>query len=118
VCQYQGNNSRGIMVSGQGQWQCRWLKAQANVGWFCTDDYDSRLYQYESSVLYDFGFPMYYGRGMRYSVMVRADLGQRLTATAKMGTTHYFDRSSIGSGLQQVDRSSLTDLLLQIRYKL
>ena len=118
VCQYQGNNSRGIMVSGQGQWQCRWLKAHANVGWFCTDDYDSRLYQYESSVLYDFGFPMYYGRGMRYSVMVRADLGQRLMATAKMGTTHYFDRSSIGSGLQQVDRSSLTDLLLQIRYKL
>ena len=118
VCQYRGNSSRGIMLSGQGQWQWHWLKAHANIGWFCTDDYDSRLYQYESSVLYDFGFPMYYGRGIRYSIMVRADIGQRLTATAKMGTTRYFDRSSIGTGLQQVDGSALTELLLQIRYRL
>ncbi len=86
------------------------------VGWFHTDDYDSRLYQYEPSVRYDFSFPMYYGHGLRYALMARADLGRFLVA-AKIGTTNYFDRAVISSGLQQVSRSSMTDLLLQFLYR-
>jgi len=34
-----------------------------------------------------------------------------------VGVTDYFDRTSIGSGYQQVDASSLTDLDLQLRWK-
>jgi len=36
---------------------------------------------------------------------------------AKIGTTNYFDRAVISSGLQQVSRSSMTDLLLQFLYR-
>ena len=114
----EGMNKRGVMVSQQASWQHQWLHADAHVGWFCTDDYDSRLYQYERSVLYDYSFPMYYGRGLRYALMLRADIGTRWMVTAKVGVTNYFDRSVIGSGLQQVNASSMTDLLLQLRYKL
>lgn len=117
VSQLMGQRSYGMMVSEQATWQWRWLKSDIHIGWFCTDDYDSRIYQYESSVLYDFGFPMYYGRGMRYALMLRADLGKRLMATAKVGVTNYFDRNTIGTGLQQVNRSSITDLLVQLRYQ-
>lgn len=117
VSQLMGQRSYGMMVSEQATWQWRWLKSDIHIGWFCTDDYDSRIYQYESSVLYDFGFPMYYGRGMRYALMLRADLGKRLMATAKVGVTNYFDRNTIGTGLQQVNRSSMTDLLVQLRYQ-
>lgn len=118
LSQTRGSNSRGFMLSGQGQWHWRGLKAHAHAGWFCTDDYDSRLYQYESSVLYDFGFPMYYGRGIRYAVMLRVEIGKKLTATGKLGRTRYFDRSIIGTGLQQVEGTSLTDLQVQFRYVL
>ncbi len=108
--------SRGIMVSQQAAWTARWLHVDANVGWFHTDDYDSRLYQYERSVLYDFSFPMYYGHGIRYALRARAILGN-FTLTAKVGVTDYFDRSVISTGLQHIDGSSQPDILLQLRYK-
>ncbi len=109
---------QGVMLSQHVTWQWQWLKADAHIGWFHTDSYDARLYQYERSILYDFFFPAYYGHGLRHSVMLQANVGSRLTAVIKYGTTNYFDRSMISSGLQQVDRSSMTDILLQLRYKL
>jgi hypothetical protein len=112
----KNGRQKGVMLSEQATFKWRWLKADALVGWFHTDDYDSRIYHYEQSVLYDFSFPMYYGHGLRYALMLRANVGQRLTATAKVGTTTYFNRSTTGSGLQQIDRSSMTDLLVQLRY--
>ena len=36
---------------------------------------------------------------------------------AKAGATNYCDRSTIGTGLQQVDHSALTDVELQLRWK-
>ena len=99
-----GEASRGIMVSEQASWKN-------------TDDYDSRLYRYERSIRYDFSFPMYYGHGLRYALLAQAQWG-RWTCAAKIGTTNYFDRAVISSGLQQIDHSSQTDLLLQLQLKI
>jgi len=112
----QVTRSRGLMISQQAVYATGWLRLAASAGWFHTDDYDSRLYQYEPSVLYDFSFPMFYGHGIRYALTARADLGA-LTVTAKAGTTNYFDRASISSGQQLIDRSSMTDVYLQLRYR-
>ena len=114
---FTATTSRGVMVSQQAQWQRSWLQLSAMFGWFHSDDYDVRLYQYERSVLYDFSFPAYYGHGIRYSLMARANLGSRLMLSAKIGTTDYFDRAVISSGLQQIESSAMTDLLFQLRYK-
>jgi len=108
--------SRGVMVSQQASFRYRWLRLQGYFGWFRSDDYDSRLYQYEPSVLHEFFFPAFYGHGIRYSLIARADWG-RLTFLAKIGTTDYFDRAVISSGLQQINASSQTDLLLQVLLK-
>ena len=108
--------SRGLMVSEQVQGQYRWIRLYAGIGWFHTDDFDSRLYQYEPSVRYDFSFPAYYGHGIRYAASVRAAFS-RLTVMAKLGVTDYFDRATISSGLQQINASSQTDLLLQFYYQ-
>ena len=108
-------NSKGVLLSQEATWKYRWLQINANVGWFHTDNYDSRIYLYEKSVLYDNTMSMYYGQGMRYALMARGEIGKRLTLSAKMGVTNYFDRTTISSGLQQVDASSMADLLLQLR---
>ena len=113
-----GKWEQGVMLTQHATWQWRWLKADAHVGWFRTDSYDARLYQYERSLQYDFSFPPYYGHGLRHSLMLQASVGGRFVAVAKYGTTNYFDRSTIGSGLQQIDHSSTTDILIQLRYKL
>lgn len=109
--------SRGWMLAQQAVWKYRSIQLAANVGYFHTDDYESRLYQYERSVLYNFNFPMYYGQGIRYAILGRADIGRHLMLIAKLGVTNYFDRPVISSGLQQVDGSSLCDLDVQLRYK-
>ena len=111
--------SRGWMLGEHAAWNIHpSTKVAGNIAWFHTDDYDSRIYLYERSLLYDFSLPAFYGQGLRYALMIRHQLGHRLTLTAKVGVTDYFDRSVIGTGYQQVNRSSMTDLLLQLRLKL
>ena len=105
------------MLSGQTKWRHRWLTLNAFLGWFRTDDYDSRLFVYERSVQYDFSFPSYYGHGIRYALMAQASLHRFLLA-AKFSVTDYFDRAVISSGLQQVDCSSLPELLVQLRVRI
>lgn len=109
-----GSNSRGLMVSEQAQWHNSWLKVTGTLAWFHSDDYASRLYQYEPSTTYDFSFPAYYGHGIRYALLAQADIGQHVSLATKMGVTNYFDRSTIGTALQQVNQSSMADLLLQL----
>lgn len=113
---FEQQSSYGIMVSENVAFEQSWLRVNLQAGWFHTDDYDSRVYQYERSVLHDLNVPMYYGHGIRYSLLLQAKIGGRLTAMAKLGVTNYFDRSTIGSALQQIDHSSMTDLLVQLRY--
>ena len=49
--------------------------------------------------------------------MTNVYAGKQLTLTAKAGYTHYFDRSTIGSGLQEINSSSMTDLSFQLRWR-
>ena len=118
VVRESGNSSRGIMVGQQARWQKRWMKVMGSFAWFHSDDYDSRLYQYEPSTQYDFSFPAYYGHGIRYALMAQGDIGTHLSLATKLGVTNYFDRTIIGTGLQQVNHSSMTDLLIQLNVKL
>ena len=107
----------GGMVSGTLVYTYRWLRLNGGLGYFHTDSYNSRVYLYESGPLYTYAMTSFYGEGLRYWLMVRAKIGRRLMLTAKAGVTNYFDRSTIGSSLQQVDGSSLADLDLQMRWK-
>jgi len=114
---YQTTRSFGYMLSGRVQYSYRWLTAYASLGYFDTDDYASRLYTYEKGLLYTFAFPMLYGQGIRYSANLRAQLSNNLLLIAKVGTTKYFDRSTISSSYQQINGSSMTDIEAQIKWK-
>ena len=110
-------NSFGYMISENiGYKHDRW-SVIATANYFHTDNYDSRIYAYERGMMYQMSFPMYYGHGIRYALWAQADITSSLQLTAKIGTTDYFDRSAIGSSLQQIDHSSKTDLDIQLRWK-
>ncbi len=118
-CHFAEKNSLGWMVTACGgvtQWH--WLNLAATASYFHTDDYDSRVYAYERSVRYTFSFPSFFGEGLRLALQARADLSDHWMIIAKLGHTRYFDRSTIGTGLQQIDARSMTDLDLQVRLKL
>lgn len=110
--------SSGWMVTQSATWQgFRAIQASAVAAYFHTDDYASRLYAYERGLLYAFSFPAFYGEGVHYGLWVRADVSRKWMFIAKLGVTDYFDRDHISSGKQRIDRSSKTDLELQLRLR-
>ena len=111
-------DDRGIMVSQTIGYQTDKLRLSGGIGYFHTDSNDSRVYLYESGPLYTFGVSQFSGRGMRGWFMVRWQPMSQLQLTAKVATTSYQDRDIIGSGLQQIDASSMTDIDLQVKWKL
>lgn len=110
-------NSFGYMLSENASWKYKWLYLRGTFGYFHTDDYASRVYGYEPGMFYSFFFPSYFGHGMRMAMNARVTMGDRLLVIAKIGSTHYFDRDTISSGLQQIDSSTKTDLELQVKWK-
>ena len=109
--------SFGYMLSQNVEWGNKWLKLIGTVGYFHTKDYNSRVYLYERGPLYAYSFPSFYGEGIRWALLAQAHIHQNLMVLLKMATTDYFDRDHISSGLQQIDRSSMTDLELQVQWK-
>lgn len=93
------------------------LRLDANVAWFQTDDYASRITLYEKSLLYSFSMPSFYGKGERFALNVRYELNEHLIFQGKYACTHYRDRETIGSGLEQIEGNLKSDLYLQMRLK-
>lgn len=93
------------------------LRVNASLGYFNTDDYNSRVYTYERGLLYTFNVPSFYGEGIRSTLLVSTDVVRNLLLTMKVGSVKYFDRNSISSGYQLISHSSATDMELQARWK-
>lgn len=112
------NHSSGIIASLQSGYAFapQW-RAYAMGAYFHTDDYDSRLYAYERSILNNPSFTSYYGHGLRLALMLRTDLSSHIMATVKAGHTHYFDRESIGTAERTIYSNHQTDIDLQVRVK-
>lgn len=66
---------------------------------------------------YNFNFPAYYGEGIRYALIAVYKPWTNIQFTAKAGTTDYFDRSTIGTAMQQIDHSAATDIQLQLSWR-
>lgn len=81
-------------------------------------DYAARLYAYERGLLYGYNYQMYYGTGARGYLLVQYSHkdAPRLTATGKVGTTYYTDRTTISSGAALIDACHREDIQLQLRY--
>ena len=109
--------SRGWMVSQMLGFRRDKLKLNAHIGYFHTDDYDSRVYGNEAGMLYAMSFGCYFGQGIRYALVARVDASSQLIVIGKLGITDYFDSNHISSGLQQINRSSQPDLEIQVKWK-
>ena len=113
------DSHRGFLISNHSHFQptSHW-KLNLQMTYFNADDYDSRLYQYEQGPLYSSSFNMYSGKGICYSLMFRYEPSDRWMICGKIGTLNYFDRDSIGSGYQQINHSSATDIQFQLLLRL
>ena len=85
---------------------------------FDAEDYDARVYAYESDVLYSFSVPALYGKGIRMYLLGKWKPFKALTLYARIGSTLYHDRDEIGSGLTLIEGNHKTDLKVEAIWKL
>lgn len=110
---------RGYQATQMISYQLPWIKLLADVqgSYFCTDDYDSRVYVSEKGLLYTFYTPSFQGKGFRLATRLRYDLNEHWMFIAKFGETIYCDRNEIGSGNDLIHGNKKADIQMQLRIK-
>ncbi len=110
-------SSSGYLLNENIGYHWRWLRLQGSFGYFHTQDFASRIYAYEPGLLYQMSFGSYFGEGIRYALVARSEISHHLLVIAKLGSTDYFDRTHISSGLQEIAGSHQMDLEVQVKWK-
>lgn len=122
------------MVLNKGSCEARWRKGvlmyqdlafnfpkpkislHLRVAYFDTDSYDERLYAYENDVYYAFTVGSYYYQGIRAYLMLRYKI-QNFSIWLRVARTHYLNRETISSGLNEIDKPHKTEVKVQGMYR-
>jgi hypothetical protein len=84
---------------------------------FDTESFNTRIYTYESDVLYAFSIPAFYMRGSRMYGMLRYTFKRNFDLWIRYGQTFYYNREVIGTGLEEINGNIRSELRLQVRYR-
>lgn len=84
---------------------------------FDTEGWNTKLYAYESDVLYAFSIPPYYGKGSRFYAMVKYDITRKIDLWVRYGTWIYTDRKVISSGNSEIVGDQKSDVHIQLRVR-
>jgi hypothetical protein len=87
----------------------------ARLAIFKTTSYNSRIYAYESDVLYSFSIPAFYGNGLRYYVTARYAITRNIDLWFRFAQTNMFDSKTISSGLDQINTNHKSEVKVQLR---
>jgi len=91
------------------------LTLDFRISLFETDDFNSRVFQFENDLLYVMSNTMLFGQGQRTYAVLRYQPSTYLSIWMKAATTVYEDRVTIGSGLDEIRGNRRSDVGLQIR---
>lgn len=84
---------------------------------FDTQSYNSRLYAYENDVFGTFSIPPYYYKGSRYYINLRYKLRKGLDFFIRYGNTLYTNRTTIGSGNDEIQGSTKQDIKAALKFE-
>lgn len=85
---------------------------------FDVENFLNSIYLFENTVLY--GPPtigLYGGRGNRYYILLRYRITRNIDFWVKFAQTYYADKKIIGSGLEQINGNTRSDIIGQLRIK-
>jgi hypothetical protein len=91
------------------------FKLSARIAVFDSDSWASRFYAYESDVLSAFSVPAYYSKGARWFLNMQFLFWKRIDLWFRIAQTRYFDKTTIGSGINTIEGSRQTDIKVQLR---
>lgn len=111
-----GNNGWSIQETAYCTLQKPMLRFAVMAGYFCTDDYNSRIYLYEPALYSSISSGSYFGKGIHGVCTARwTSHNKHWMLEGKYALCKYFDRSEIGSALQTIFSSWKNDISLQLR---
>ncbi len=82
---------------------------------FDTDSYDTRIYSFENNALYAFAVPAHYYQGNRAYLLVRYSFLKYFDLWVRYGVFIYNNRTSIGSGAEEILGDKKSDITIQLR---
>lgn len=109
--------SKGFALSQDINADLGKVRLSGRLALFDTEDFENRQYIYEKNVLWAFSLPNYYGQGLRYYLLGQWRINQQLTLWGRWARTSFTDRRVIGTGLQQIEGSFLSETTMQLRYQ-
>lgn len=113
---YSAANGWSVQMQGRMNWKKRWQCNVVAMG-FNAPQYDARLYFYEPGLFGTYHGLSLYGKGFRISTILQYTF-KAFNIRLKWGSTHYLDRSQIGSETETIQGSRASKLEFQFRYQL
>jgi hypothetical protein len=110
------NAELGFLSYMEGSYRLQKFSANLRLQYFETGTYNSRIYVYESDVLYSFSIPAFYDKGFKYYLNLHTDINKRLQCWLRLAQTIYPDKSFIGSGLDEIGGRRKTEAKIQFAY--
>ncbi|MBR1713004.1 MAG: helix-hairpin-helix domain-containing protein [Alloprevotella sp.] len=92
------------------------LSLRASAAVFFTDDYAAALYAYEPQLRSTFAFPASYYHGCRAAAVLRWQPTRGIGLGLRYALLHFFNRSSIGSGTQEISSPTKQDISIQATF--
>ncbi len=92
------------------------LDVTARVAVFNSETYNARFYVWEPDVLYAFSIPVYYDKGNQLLLLLKYSFGEHLDCWFKIANTFYWNKTSVSSGLEEIEGNKKTEVKFQIRY--
>jgi hypothetical protein len=108
----------GFLGFIEGSYKIRKLKANVRFQYFETGGYNSRIYAFESDVLYSFSVPAFFNKGFRYYLNFDYDISKRCTVWLRWAQTIMADQQKLGSGLDEINGDRRTEIKVQVVYQM
>lgn len=93
------------------------LVLSARFAIFDTDTWNTRIYAYESDLLYSFSIPAYYSQGTRFYLLAKYSFSDRIDLWVRYSQTYFANVKTIGTGLDEINGPTRSDIKAQIRIK-
>lgn len=111
LCQLPAR-SNGILIAQDMDWKLfSRLTLSGRYALFTTGDWNSRIYAYEKNIWQVYSYGLYYGSGIRTSLMVKWDVLRRLKCWLRYGQTFYSDKKTTAVS------SNNSELALQVYWQ-
>lgn len=114
--QEKSSIDEGLVVLQDVNFDLKKFKIGVRFAIFDAQDFNTRIYVYEKTVLYAFAMPLYYGQGTRNYILLQYKANKNLDIWLKLARFDYKNVTNVSSGLNEILGNTSTDITLQVKY--